>query len=169
MKILDSKTIKTVDAATCEAQNISSIELMERAASTVCNEIISRFLPSQRIVVMAGPGNNGGDALAESRMLIEQGYGSVEVYLFNVTGKLSHDCDEERKKLITMDGVNFIEVSHEFNPPHLSKSDVVVDGLFGSGLNRNMQGGFVSVARYINESGAFVRPAWGVERNGQSP
>lgn len=156
MKILDSKTIKTVDAATCEAQNISSIELMERAASTVCNEIISRFLPSQRIVVMAGPGNNGGDALAVSRMLIEQGYGSVEVYLFNVTGKLSHDCDEERKKLITMDGVNFIEVSHEFNPPHLSKSDVVVDGLFGSGLNRNMQGGFVSVARYINESGAFV-------------
>jgi NAD(P)H-hydrate epimerase len=105
---------------------------------------------------MAGPGNNGGDALAVARMLIEQGYGRVEVFLFNVTGKLSHDCDEERKKLITIDGVDFTEVNQEFNPPYLDKNDVVVDGLFGSGLNQPMQGGFVAVARYINESGAFV-------------
>lgn len=156
MKILDSKTINEVDAATCKAQDISSVDLMERAAATVSCEVISRFMPSQRIVVMAGPGNNGGDALAVARMLIEQGYRKVEVFLFNVKGKLSHDCDEERKKLITIDGVDFTEVSHEFNPPYLDKDDVVIDGLFGSGLNQPMQGGFVAVARYINESGAFV-------------
>lgn len=156
MKILTSQALHELDNATCESQQISSIDLMERAASSVSVEIISRFMPNQRIVVMAGPGNNGGDALAVARMLIEQGYKKVEIFLFNVSGKLSHDCDEERKKLITIDGVDFTEVTREFNPPYLSEDDVVVDGLFGSGLSQPMAGGFVAVARYINESGAFV-------------
>lgn len=156
MKIINSRDIQQIDNSTCETQQISSIELMERAATAVSCEIISKFLPSQRIVVIAGPGNNGGDALAVARMLIEQGYRRVEVFLFNVTGKLSHDCDEECKRLITIDGVDFTEITHTFNPPYLSKNDVVVDGLFGSGLNQPLQGGFVAVARYINDSGAYV-------------
>lgn len=156
MKILTSQALHELDNATCESQQISSIDLMERAASSVSVEIISRFMPNRRIVVMAGPGNNGGDALAVARMLIEQGYKKVEIFLFNVSGKLSHDCDEERKKLITIDGVDFTEVTREFNPPYLGDDDVVVDGLFGSGLSQPMAGGFVAVARYINESGAFV-------------
>lgn len=107
MKIFNSQALKELDLATCEAQGIDSIQLMERAAEAVCFEIVSRFLPRQRIVVIAGPGNNGGDALAVARMLIEQGYKKVEVFLFNVGGKLSHDCDEERKRLITIEGVDF--------------------------------------------------------------
>ncbi len=156
MKIFTSQAIHELDNATCEAQQISSIDLMERAAELVTDELNSRFLPGQRFVVMAGPGNNGGDALAVARMLIERGYKRVEVFLFNVAGKLSHDCDEERKKLITIDGVDFTEVSREFNPPYLSEKDVVIDGLFGSGLNKPLMGGFVAVTRYINESGAYV-------------
>lgn len=156
MKILSSQAIRDLDMATCHAQGISTIDLMERAASAVSVEIISRFLPSRRIVVMAGPGNNGGDALAVARMLYEQGYKNLEVYLFNVGGKLSHDCNEERNKLLTIDGLNFTEVSKEFNPPVLGENDVVIDGLFGSGLKGPMMGGFVAVARYINESGAYV-------------
>lgn len=156
MKIFTSQAIQEIDGATCEAQQISSIDLMERAAELVTDELNSRFLPGQRFVVMAGPGNNGGDALAVARMLIERGYKRVEVFLFNVTGKLSHDCDEERKKLITIDEVDFTEVSREFNTPYLSDKDVVIDGLFGSGLNKPLMGGFVAVTRYINESGAYV-------------
>ncbi|MDE6533833.1 MAG: NAD(P)H-hydrate dehydratase [Muribaculaceae bacterium] len=156
MKIFASNVIREIDNATCEAQNINSIDLMERAAGAVSCEIISRFLPSQRIVVVAGPGNNGGDALAVARMLFEQGYKKVEVFLFNVVGKLSHDCDEERKKLITMDGIDFTEVKRDFSPPYLGENDVVVDGLFGSGLRQPLQGGFVMLARYINDSGAYV-------------
>lgn len=156
MKIFSSNTIHELDTFTCEAQNISSIELMERAASAVSCEIISRFLPSKRIVVIAGPGNNGGDALAVARMLIEQGYKRVEVFLFNVNGRLSHDCEEERKRLITIEGVDFTEITREFTPPYLSDQDVVVDGLFGSGLNAPLAGGFKAVATYINESGAYV-------------
>ena len=156
MKIVNSQEIHKIDTATCETQEISSIDLMERAASAVTSEIVSRFLPSQRMVVVAGPGNNGGDALAVARMLIEQGYRNVEIFLFNISGHLSHDCDEECRKLLSMNGINFTEITHAFNPPALGKGDVVIDGMFGSGLDKPLQGGFVAVARYINESGAFV-------------
>ena len=156
MKILNSQSIHDVDIATCEAQKISSRDLMERAAMQVSVELVSMFLPSQRFVIFAGPGNNGGDALAVARLLMEQGYRRVEVFLFNVTGKLSHDCDEERKRLIMVDGVDYTEVTREFTPPYPSSEDVVVDGLFGSGLKQPLQGGFVSLARYVNESHAFV-------------
>lgn len=164
MKIFTSAAIRELDAATCQAQNISSVDLMERAAELVTDELNSLFVPGQRFVVMAGPGNNGGDALAVSRMLIERGYKNVEVFLFNIPrnidgqliGKLSHDCEEEKKKLLEVEGVNFTEVSREFIPPILSDKDVVIDGLFGSGLKEPLKGGFMSVARYINESGAFV-------------
>ncbi len=156
MKIFNAQALQNLDRATCEAQGIDSIQLMERAAEAISYEIVSRFLPSRRIVIIAGPGNNGGDALAVARMLMEQGYKRVEVFLFNVTGKLSHDCDEERKKLIMIEGVDFTEVKREFYPPYLDSSDVVVDGLFGSGLRMPLKGGFKAVARHINESGAFV-------------
>ena len=119
MKIFASNLIREIDNATCEAQGIDSIDLMERAANAVTYEVISRFLPSQRIVIIAGPGNNGGDALAVARMLYEQGYKKIEVFLFTVIGKLTHDCDEERKKLLSMDGLDFTEIKSSFSPPYL--------------------------------------------------
>lgn len=156
MRILTSAQMREVDNATCEMQHIDSIELMERAANAAACEIISRFLPSQRIVVIAGPGNNGGDALAVARMLLEQGYRKVEIFLFNINRKLSHDCEKEKDRLVLIDGVDFTEVVKDFTPPYLGKNDLVVDGLFGSGLKTPLQGGFKALAQYINESGAFV-------------
>ena len=156
MKIFTSELIKEIDKATCEAQNIRSLDLMERAASAVCCEIISRFNPNQRLVVFAGPGNNGGDALAVARMLYEQGYRQLEVFLFNVFGKLSHDCMEEKNMLMDIEGIDFTEITRDFQPPYLGEQDVVIDGIFGSGLKGHLQQGFLYLVRYINESGAYV-------------
>lgn len=156
MKIVSSQSLRDIDRQTCEAQGVTGLELVERAATAVSCEIISRFLPGQRIVVMAGPGNNGADALATARMLVEQGYKHVEIFLFNIKGRLSADCDAERQQLIGLDGVDFTEITQEFRPPYLGSDDVVLDGLFGSGLRDPLSGGFVSVARYINDSGAYV-------------
>jgi len=156
MKIFKSSQIREIDNATCEAQRIDSVELMERAAGAVASEIASRFIPSQRMVIIAGPGNNGGDALAVARMLFERGYNAIEVFLFNVSGELSHDCELQRQNLIALDGISFMEVRKEFKPPHLSQNDVVIDGLFGSGISRPLNTGFKAIARWINESGAFI-------------
>lgn len=156
MKIFSSELIKEIDKATCEAQRITSLDLMERAASAVCCELVSRFNPTQRIVLFAGPGNNGGDALAVARMLFEQGYRKLEVFLFNVMGKLSHDCTEEKNKLSEIEGIDFTEVTKDFQPPYLSEKDVVVDGLFGSGFKGQLQKGFLTLVNYINDSNAYV-------------
>lgn len=156
MKIFSSDIISEIDRATCEAQSIDSLELMERAASAISCEIIARFLPHQRIVVVAGPGNNGGDALAAARMLIEQGYKRLEIYLFNVTGSLSYDCEQQRNKLIMLEDISFIEITRSFTPPILGAGDVVLDGLFGAGLKRPLEGGFKSLVHHINESKAYT-------------
>lgn len=137
-------------------QGISSLELMERAASAVSCEIVSKFNPNRRFVIMAGPGNNGGDALAVARMLYEQGYRNLEIFLFNVLGKLSHDCNEEKEKLMDVEGIDFTEVKNDFQPPALGPDDVVIDGLFGSGLKGPLQKGFLTLVRYINESKAYI-------------
>lgn len=156
MKIFSSEIIREIDKATCEAQGITSLELMERAASALCCEIVSLYNPCQRIVIFAGPGNNGGDALALARMLYEQGYRKLEIFLFNVMGKLSHDCSIEKERLQEIEGIDFTEVTRDFQPPYLSKSDVVIDGLFGSGLKGPLQKGFLTLVNYINDSEAFV-------------
>lgn len=78
--------------------------------------------------------NNGADALAVGRMLIEQGY-NVEIFLFNIFGKLSDECAYNRKRLLEIDNADFTEVvGGNFQPPDLSSDVVVLDGLFGSGL-----------------------------------
>lgn len=156
MKIFSSELIREIDKATCEAQGISSLELMERAASALCCEIVSRFNPTQRMVVFAGPGNNGGDALAVARLLFEQGYRKLEVFLFNVMGKLSHDCLEEENRLKEIEGIDFTEITRDFQPPYLGENDVVIDGLFGSGLKGQLQKGFLNLVTYINDSNAYV-------------
>ena len=107
-------------------------------------------------MVFAGPGNNGGDALAVARLLINEGY-KVKTYLFNITNHLSDDCVLNRQRLL--DGKHakdLIEVTAKFDPPELTADMLVVDGLFGSGLNKPLAGGFASLVKYINQSPAKV-------------
>lgn len=114
-------------------------------------EFSQHYYRHMRVVVFAGQGNNGADALAISRLLAEDGY-RVETYLFNPTNHLSSECEENRLRLREIGNVKFTEVVHEFDTPKLSDRDVVVDGLFGSGLTRPLTGGFAAVVKHINES-----------------
>ena len=154
MKIFTATDIRAIDAATVAKEGIASIDLMERAASAVAFEIVSRWVPSQRIIIFAGPGNNGGDALAVARLLIDQGY-KPEVLLFR-TKDLSGDCAINRQRLVDMEYPSFVEVQKKFTVPEISKRDVVVDGLFGNGLSSNLRGGYTALAKLIYESEAFV-------------
>ena len=106
MKIFFTNETKKLDRFTIENEPIKSIDLMERAASSVTFEIISRWKRNTPVVVFAGPGNNGGDALAVSRMLIEEGY-TLDIYLFNPLQKLSQDCLKNRDRLQTIEGLKF--------------------------------------------------------------
>ena len=155
MKIFPSSSIKKLDAYTIEHEPIASIDLMERAAQALTKAITERWDITTPVTVFAGPGNNGGDALAVARMLAEKEY-KVEAYLFNPKGELSADCQTNKELVEMMDNVKFSEVSTQFVPPALTMDHLVVDGLFGSGLNKPLSGGFAAVVKYINASPATV-------------
>ena len=129
---------------------------MERAARALTQVVVQEWPATMPVVIFAGPGNNGGDALAMARMLSEQNY-QVSVYLFNISGQLSPDCAANKQRLQDAKRLkNFIEVSMEFDPPVLDSNTLVIDGLFGSGLNKPLAGGFASLVKYINASQAKV-------------
>lgn len=155
MKIFPSSSIKKLDAYTIEHEPISSINLMERAAQVLTSAIAKRWDKEVPFTVFAGPGNNGGDALAVARIMAEKGY-NIEVFLFNPKGELSADCQTNKELVEQMDEIKFTEVSTQFAPPALTEQHVVIDGLFGSGLNKPLSGGFAAVVKYINASPAKV-------------
>lgn len=156
MKILTNIQIKELDQYTINEESIRSIDLMERAAYTLTQAIERLFQEKHCIKIFAGPGNNGGDSLAIARLLLERDY-HVEVYLFNTTGSLSEDCVINKSRLLEcIDPIYFTEITSQFTPPTLRKDDLVIDGLFGSGLNKPLNGGFAAVVKYINSSSATV-------------
>lgn len=156
MKIFTGAQIRELDKYTIEHEPVKSIDLMERAAKAITHAITETWSNGMPVIVFAGPGNNGGDALAVARMLAEQKY-DVSVYLFNINGNLSDDCKTNKQRLVECRAVRkFDEVVNEFDPPKLEKNMLVIDGLFGSGLNKPLAGGFASLVKYINQSSATV-------------
>ena len=156
MKIFTAAQIHELDNYTITHEPIKSIDLMERAAKTITRTIMDEWTDRTPMVIFAGPGNNGGDALAVARLLAEENY-KVSVYLFNIHNKLSDDCAANKQRLIDSKRVgHFTEVTLNFDPPELTEDMVVIDGLFGSGLNKPLIGGFASLVKYINQCPAKV-------------
>ena len=156
MKIFTAAQIHELDNYTITHEPIKSIDLMERAAKTITRAIMDEWTDRTPMVIFAGPGNNGGDALAVARLLAEENY-KVSVYLFNIHNKLSDDCAANKQRLIDSKRVgHFTEVTLNFDPPELTEDMVVIDGLFGSGLNKPLIGGFASLVKYINQCPAKV-------------
>jgi len=155
IKIFETSKLKSLDQYTIDHEPITSIDLVERAAVTFTNEFKRNFSKQRRVIVFAGQGNNGADALAVARLLAEESY-RTEVYLFNPGRRLSPDCEENKQRILADEKVRLYEVIDDFEPPVLTEHDVVIDGLFGSGLNRPLTGGYAAVVGYINQSDATV-------------
>ena len=155
MKIFTSAQIHELDKYTIDNEPIKSIDLMERAAKALTQVIVDTWSSTTPVIVFAGPGNNGGDALAVARMLADKNY-DVKVWLFNISGQLSADCAVNKQRFIDKRSKALVEVTQEFEPPVLEANMLIVDGLFGSGLNKPLAGGFASLVKYINSSPAKV-------------
>ena len=155
MKIFPTNIIKKLDDFTIKSEGIQSIDLMERAAQGLTDAFVSRWNNDRPIIVFAGPGNNGGDALAMARMLSEKGY-DIEVFLFNTKGALSEDCAINKDLIQYISNIKFHEITSQFTPPQLTIDHIVIDGLFGSGLNKALSGGFAAVVKHINASASTI-------------
>lgn len=155
MKLFTTSQIALLDRYTIENEPISDIDLMERASLKITGWIINKFNNNNRIAVFAGPGNNGGDALAVSRLLSEQKY-SVDLYLPDFGRELNPSPAINLKRLRDQ-GLAKIHNFTESDPfPDLNSYDLVIDGLYGSGLSRPLSGFPSSIVRHINDSGVTI-------------
>lgn len=149
MKLFTTTQIQALDAYTVKNEPIASVELMERAADALFAELLGMYpFNTTSFCVLAGPGNNGGDALALVRKLHNASY-DVHVYLYFV-GELSADCDYNRKKILHETPELLTEYYNEFVVPELPAEAVIVDGLFGSGISRPLKGVYAQLVEWVN-------------------
>lgn len=139
MKILTADQIRAWDAATIARQNISSLTLMERAAGACTTWLATHYAANTPFVIVCGTGNNGGDGLAITRLLLAKGYSAL-AFLVKHTDGLSADCKANLEALqsVNRDVVRIL-ADGEFITD-LPEEIVVVDALFGTGLNRRLEG-----------------------------
>ncbi len=150
-KIFPTGMVKEIDAYTIEHEPIESVDLMERAAGAIHNWILRHYDKSRPVKVFAGTGNNGGDALAVSRMLADSGF-LVRVFLVRFSSRISEDCEVNYLRLKEQDIAFTTEIRNEKEFPSVHKKDLVLDGIFGSGLTRPVSGNYLNLIKHINKN-----------------
>ena len=149
MKVFTTSQIRQLDQYTIDHEPVSSVDLMERAADALLDALIAFYPDSDiRFCLFAGPGNNGGDALALARKLLEIPY-PVQVHLLS-TGKLSGDCEINKNRLCELYPGVLTEHYNEFKSPQINTDSIIIDGLFGSGLSRPISGIYADAVEFMN-------------------
>ena len=155
MKIPDIKTARSADAYTIENEPISSVDLMERAA-TQAYFWLMRNLKSKEvsIKIFCGMGNNGGDGLVLARLLATQDI-YAQVFILHVSENFSHDCEVNYERLKAIPEVPMYGIFSRDDFPKIDDNDIIIDALFGSGLNRPLDGVAAEMVRHLNDNHAI--------------
>lgn len=147
MKYVTSDTeMARIDEYTINEIGIPQMVLMERAALGVFNHISSKFQNNARILVVVEGGNNGADGVALARMLLHSNY---LVDLFYIDGIKKSPAFTQQYNIAKKLGVNFVDEIID------SGYDVVVDGVFGVGLKRTVEGKQAEAINLMNGINAY--------------
>lgn len=149
MKIFTAAQIREWDKYTIKEEPITSIDLMERAATACFKWIKKNTSATQHIIICCGTGNNGGDGLVIARLLQQAKY-KVSVYILNIK-KTSAEFAVNLELLNTLE----IDIFHINTPkdfPVFSKDKVIIDALFGTGLGRPLKTIAAQLVEYINKT-----------------
>ena len=155
MKLFTCKQIAQIDQLTMKLEPISSIELMERASMQLADWIINHFGNDRPFWFFAGPGNNGGDALAVARMLAYANF-DCTVFIADFGKELKGDPAINLQRLKEQSKVQLHRIDSVATIPEIPSTVVIIDGLFGSGLTRPLDGLAAEIVKKINQSGAMV-------------
>lgn len=162
MKLFSGPQIRNWDAMTLQIQNVDSTELMDRASGVFAHWISEKAYSrhqheGRRTIILAGPGNNGGDALAIARFL------SADNIPITVIRAMTSQTNFSKDHLIQLEElprcVEVIPVLLDNTPimfPEFQSTDIIIDGLFGSGLSRPLEGGWAELIKHINRSEATI-------------
>jgi yjeF C-terminal region, hydroxyethylthiazole kinase-related/yjeF N-terminal region len=154
MKILNAEQLRNADSYTIQNESVESIDLMERASKKIFEWLYKRVSRESIVKIFCGLGNNGGDGLAVSRMLADQGI-IPQVFMVRYADELSSDCNANLFRLENEMGIVPFDILSEDDFPLITKNDVVVDAIFGSGLNRPLEGMVADLVSYLNQSDAI--------------
>ena len=155
MKLFTCAQISEIDRLTMKLEPISSIDLMERASVKVADWIIQNIGIDRPLWFFAGPGNNGGDALALARLLALCNF-DCTVFIAGLGRELKGDPAINLQRLKEQGKVLLRKIDSELTIPEIPSEVIVIDGLFGSGLNKPLDGLAEKIVRQINLSGAKV-------------
>lgn len=145
MKILNVTQLKECDQYTIKNQPIFSINLMEKSAQACSEWILLNTKSNQGFVIFCGNGNNGGDGLALARILVNSNR-KVKVYL-NQDKKFSKDADINLSRLpSSIKVINYQNFDHN----DISSEDIIIDAIFGIGLNKKINGVWADIINTVN-------------------
>jgi len=147
MKILTSAQMSNIDRRTTDSFGVPSIVLMENAGRAVAEELSRRFPDAGTVAVPCGPGNNGGDGFVAAAELVARGR-EVSVSLLGDRDSLEGDAASAAR------GWKYPILP--FNPQAVGKPALIIDALFGAGLNRTVKGDPHDMIEAINANGAPV-------------
>lgn len=154
MKIFSSSQVRQWEAITLQEQGIPSLALMERAAHACFRWLIEHELTLLPIHLFCGKGNNGGDGLALARMLMENKIPAT-VYILESGKAGSGDFQENLQQLHQLNAnLHYIQSADFF--PAISNKELVIDALFGTGLNKPLDDTAGRLAAHLNSSGAMI-------------
>ncbi len=153
MKIFSASQIKAWDSFTIQHEPVKPIELMERAATACSNWIRGNLLKPSAIKIFCGRGNNGGDGVAIARHLSAE-Y-KVSVFILQDKKEGSPDFEKNLQRLKkTSAKIFYLENENAF--PELTKKDLLIDAIFGTGLNKKPAGFVATLIDYMNHNAASV-------------
>ncbi len=153
MRLASTEQSKKIDELSQKDFQLPSEVLMEAAGVSAAREIEQAYFPEinhGRISIVCGPGNNGGDGLVIARHLHSAGYRDLAVFLL---GHLRSELYQKQLTRLHLQGINVIDSSDE--PKALEKiksSSLIVDAIFGIGLNQKVSEEFASAIQLMNQS-----------------
>lgn len=156
MKIVTAAEMREIDRATSEQYGVPSLRLMENAGFAVAQHVLTRYASANKIVVLCGKGNNGGDGFVAARLLHEKGK-TVQVILLGDPAELRGDAATMFDKLpITTLNVRSAEELTSDRLKSALAGDLYVDAILGTGFKPPVSGLYEEVIRFVNDSGALV-------------
>ena len=149
LPLLTAAQIREADAYTIAHEPISSVDLMERASKAFTAWFVNHFPDKKKsISVYCGTGNNGGDGLAIARLLDAHQYKALNVKITRFSDNASDDFNANLKR-IQQTAIPLTELGKDENLP-VEESEIIIDALLGSGLNKPLEGDYKRLVNYIN-------------------
>jgi len=155
LPVLTAAEMRQADQKIINEIGLPSLVLMENAARGVLEHIGDWLHASSRVIIYAGPGNNGGDGLAIARQLLDRDYADISVCMPLGEAKLSEDCRAQLSVLKKLSASCFVTLTDAAS----RNPSIVIDALLGTGAKSEIAGELLSAVEQINshrERGAKV-------------